>query len=305
MAEPLKYYAHGKLLLTGEYAVLDGALALAIPTTKGQWLEAEPNFTNSGFTWKSIDENGLTWFEASFSSGLMVEYTTDNDIAKRLLGILEYCVTRNPDFRNQLEGCAVTTILEFNREWGLGTSSTLIYLVSQWANVNPYRILDNSFGGSGYDIACAEAKGPILFQIENGSPQIKAVHFNPLWKESMHFIYLGKKQISRKEVTKFSDLEFNRNELVLHISEITNRVLNSGNLLEFTNALQEHEEVMSEILGYPTVYSQYFSTINCTIKSLGAWGGDFVLFIGENDALNEVRDLGYATIISWEEMLIR
>ena len=33
------FYGHGKLLLTGEYAVLDGAKALSIPTRFGQSLE--------------------------------------------------------------------------------------------------------------------------------------------------------------------------------------------------------------------------------------------------------------------------
>ena len=27
-----KFYSHGKLLITGEYAVLDGAKAIALPT---------------------------------------------------------------------------------------------------------------------------------------------------------------------------------------------------------------------------------------------------------------------------------
>ena len=32
------FYSHGKLLLTGEYLVLDGALALAVPCKLGQSL---------------------------------------------------------------------------------------------------------------------------------------------------------------------------------------------------------------------------------------------------------------------------
>ncbi|MEM0993828.1 MAG: GHMP kinase, partial [Bacteroidota bacterium] len=39
MAQPTSYYAHGKLLLTGEYAVLDGAVALAVPSKLGQRLD--------------------------------------------------------------------------------------------------------------------------------------------------------------------------------------------------------------------------------------------------------------------------
>ena len=36
MAEKLTYYSAGKLLITSEYAVIDGACALALPTKLGQ-----------------------------------------------------------------------------------------------------------------------------------------------------------------------------------------------------------------------------------------------------------------------------
>lgn len=43
--------ANGKLLLTGEYLVLDGALSLAFPTRKGQTLLAKKS-EKKGFFWK-------------------------------------------------------------------------------------------------------------------------------------------------------------------------------------------------------------------------------------------------------------
>ena len=35
------FYSNGKLLITGEYLVLDGAKALALPTKYGQYLTVE------------------------------------------------------------------------------------------------------------------------------------------------------------------------------------------------------------------------------------------------------------------------
>ena len=56
-----KFYSHGKLLISGEYAVLDGALALAVPTRFGQHMSVREN--NSGIlSWTSLDENGNAWF---------------------------------------------------------------------------------------------------------------------------------------------------------------------------------------------------------------------------------------------------
>ena len=304
MAENLKYYAHGKLLITGEYAVLDGALALAIPTKKGQWLEVESIANSQNLVWESKDENGEIWFEADFSSELEIVTSSSTEIAQRLIDILEFCISENPTFLESLQGKKVTTTLEFNRHWGLGSSSTLLHLIGQWSGVNPYKILEQTFGGSGYDLACADAKGPILYQIKNGAPVVKQVAFNPVWKQKMHFVYLGKKQVSKGEVAKYSEMNIDRVELAKKVSELTLQILDSSSQNEFENGLLAHEKLMSDNLGYPTIKSQYFESINGTFKSLGAWGGDFVLFIGEDAEIEKIKDLGFETVISWEEMVI-
>ena len=57
--------------------------------------------------------------------------------------------------------------------WGLGSSSTLISLLSQWSGVAPEKLLSTSFGGSGYDVACATAKDAIIYA--NGKTK-KEIH---------------------------------------------------------------------------------------------------------------------------------
>ena len=42
----MKFYSNGKLLITGEYFVLNGALSLALPTVYGQHLEINDNDSN-------------------------------------------------------------------------------------------------------------------------------------------------------------------------------------------------------------------------------------------------------------------
>ena len=61
------FYSHGKLLITAEYVVLDNALALAIPTKFGQFLEVEKNNSNT-ITWKSFTNTNDVWFETEFNS---------------------------------------------------------------------------------------------------------------------------------------------------------------------------------------------------------------------------------------------
>ena len=60
------FYSHGKLLISAEYAVLDGALALALPTKFGQSLTVESTPEDT-ILWKSISNKGAVWFEAEFT----------------------------------------------------------------------------------------------------------------------------------------------------------------------------------------------------------------------------------------------
>ena len=59
----MNFYSNGKLLLTGEYLVLDGAKALAIPTKFGQDLLVEP-IQEPELIWASFTNTGDCWFEA-------------------------------------------------------------------------------------------------------------------------------------------------------------------------------------------------------------------------------------------------
>ena len=69
----------------------------------------------------------------------------------------------NPEFLQSEQGFLVKTNLTFPRDWGLGTSSTLINNIAQWAKVDAFQLLWNSFSGSGYDIANAQYNTPILY----------------------------------------------------------------------------------------------------------------------------------------------
>lgn len=60
----MRHYSNGKLLLTGEYVVLDGATSLAVPTKFGQDLIVEP-IKESQLIWGSFTHTGECWFEAS------------------------------------------------------------------------------------------------------------------------------------------------------------------------------------------------------------------------------------------------
>lgn len=297
-----KYYAKGKLLITGEYAVLDGALSLAIPTKFGQWLEVHDSPSHHRIEWKSYDYNHALWFECSLDENLIILTSNDTPKAQKLRDILQQAILQNPSFKSEILGKKVITKLEFNRKWGLGSSSTLIHTISQWAQIDPYTLLDKTFGGSGYDLACADAKGPITYQINNGNRIIQPIDFQIANTENIHFIYLGQKQFSDQEIAKYSQLSFDRDYLVAQISEITQHVISTPLTENIETLLLRHEHLLSETLGYRTIKEQRFTKFTGFFKSLGAWGGDFVMFIGSQEEINTLESLGYSTILGWNEM---
>jgi len=300
------FYSHGKLLLTGEYVVLDGAIALAVPTNKGQYLTVKP-ITEPKLIWKSFDENDAVWYEEVFSLKLDDKQQYDNPISKTLLTILQVTQQLNPEFLNVDQGAYVTTKLTFPRAFGLGTSSTLISNIAKWAKVDPYKLLWNSFKGSGYDLACATSIYPLLYQIKKEHPVVDLVDFNPGFEEQIYFIYLNKKQDSKEGISHYKTLSTQSKEnAVLRINEITKSIISCKDLEEFNVLLNIHENIISELLKVPTVHKQLFSEYDKgAVKSLGAWGGDFVLVtVDDKSDLEYFTAKGYTAILSFKEMLL-
>ena len=52
------------------------------------------------------------------------------------------------------------------------------------------RFVGQTFGGSGYDVACATADSPIFYHRLSGQAHIQAVDFEPPFVEHLYFVYL-------------------------------------------------------------------------------------------------------------------
>lgn len=299
------YRSQGKLLLTGEYAVLDGALSLALPCKYGQVLTVTKKETEQLY-WKSLDHEQNIWFQTIFEAKEFNDLDTSvssPSIRTTLLSILKETIKLQPQFLEKILGHEVITYLEFPREWGLGSSSTLINNIAQWAGVNPYKLLWNTFSGSGYDIACAQHRNPILYQLQDSEPLVQAAAFDPPFKDQLYFVYLNKKQNSRDGILRFRSREFDTQALIQKISKITELILRCGELKDFENLLVQHENLLSKALGLSRVQETLFPDYPGTIKSLGAWGGDFILATGNAGTKHYFKNMGYLTVISYHDMI--
>ena len=158
-----KTTSSGKILMTSEYVILKGALALAIPTRFKQSLTFIKKKSNK-LIWESYDSKNKIWFNCEFKlPNLQLSNTSNNKKGKILQSILLSAKKINPSFLSINFGGIVKTKLDFPNNWGLGSSSTLINNISKWANIDPYKLFWSNYKGSGYDIACASNNCPILF----------------------------------------------------------------------------------------------------------------------------------------------
>ena len=322
-----QYHSHGKFLLTGEYLVLKGALALALPLKLGQSLEVETlDFNENRLQWEAWRPEGK-WFSVTLNRENLVNYSTDDpEKAMRLNRILQAVKQLNP---KAFEGNDLNfaTRLDFDPNWGLGSSSTLIANLAQWANVNPYELLKLTFGGSGYDIACATAEGPIYYQlpmsksalrqaqgpevvepVETPTPKVEPVDFNPPFTKHLFFIYLGQKQSSSKEIKTFlakaNPIDLQKD--IEAVSEISRAIPKCESLDEFGLLIQCHERIIAHCIGQEPVQKR-FPDFEGVLKSLGAWGGDFILAAiewEESQVKTYFKGKGLEVVFGYKELVL-
>ena len=300
-----KFKANGKLLLTAEYAVLDGAKALCLPCKLGQELEVSKIEGTSNFFWKAKLNDDSLWFSAEFeikSNKIELKKATQKEPAVFLLNIFNSVLVLNPNLN--LSGFSFKTKLDFPKNWGLGSSSTLIALLSEWAEINPYELLEKTFGGSGYDLACAVTNQPLFYTRNNINPIIEKIDFLPNFHEHLFFVYLNKKQNSREGIKMYRALEKNQ-KLIDEISAISKEIIKVKTLDEFNHLLTLHENLLSNHLQIPTIKDQLFPDYsNGIIKSLGAWGGDFILVSSKSKSMEYFKAKGFDTIIKYKDLIL-
>lgn len=221
--------------------------------------------------------------------------------------ILQEAHRLNPRFLDNTPPLQVQTHLEFEPNWGLGSSSTLINNVAQWAQADAYRLQFATFGGSGYDIACAMHNTPLLYQKPETGPQVQPVAFYPPFTGCLYFVHLGQKQNSRQGIQHFyTHTNSRRTWYTQQISGITQAVVISSTLPEFESLLNRHEQLVSEALSLPMVKDTHFPDFWGAVKSLGAWGGDFVL-ASSTKSPGETMDYfcgkGFTTVIPYANMI--
>ncbi len=304
----MSFYSNGKFLISGEYLVLKGARALAVPLKFGQTLNvAQSKEPDGQLRWIALVYDEF-WFEVIFDlECLEIIETSDLVKAEYLKAILKQAHLLNPKILRNTKGLIIETNANFDINWGLGSSSTLIANVANWFEVNPFDLHFNTSSGSGYDVACANADSPIFYKIKNQHPEIEKVNFNPDFKQNLYFVYLGKKQQSHQSIRNFSGKLEDRDTEIQLISEISAEFTSTHDLEEFEFFIDEHEKIMSGILETPSIKQSTYADFQGSVKSLGAWGGDFVMMTwrGEYEKLKEyLRTKKLDVVFRFDEIVL-
>lgn len=298
------FYSCGKFLITGEYFILDGAIGLALPTIYGQTLSIIYTAKYPNIIWKSFDIKSKIWFKAIFKlPSLDIIYNNDKKTAYYLHKILLSANNLKKNFFNKKIGFLIKTQLDFPKNWGLGSSSTLINNIAKWLKIDPYKLLWSSFAGSGYDIACAIYQRPILYNLVNKKPKIIFINFNPPFKNYLYFLYLNKKQDTNLAINFYRKNIYSKKQINL-ISILTKQIIYCKNLYDFEKIILYHEKLISNYLKIPTIKEKYFSDYTGAIKSLGAWGGDFVLVTFRKEMRNYFLNKGLNILIPFNNIIL-
>jgi mevalonate kinase len=301
---PSTYRANGKLLLTGEYLVLHGAKAIALPLKVGQSLTVSEQKGSDSLVWQASFQNKI-WFKCTLDTvDFRVIETNDLEKSATLRRIFRIIQSLNPEFSPKA-GTRFETTLEANPEWGFGSSSTLVSLLSQFAGVDPFILNDLIFKGSGFDIACATADGPI-FYVRNSSPE--PINLDYPFADQLFLVYSGQKKKTVHEVSSFLKEKIVPEQLIAEMSALSEAFSVCSEQHEFNQLIVQHEKLIADVIGKTPVKTEYFTDFDGEIKSLGAWGGDFYL-ISTPLHFSQVREYfenkGLTTLFRWDDLILK
>lgn len=295
-------FSPGKLMLTSEYFAIDGALVLAVPTKLGQEFSfEEKNDEKSLIYWEAYHQNKL-WLKAviNYKEWQILE-TNIPSSAEFILKTLKNVQTLSKTKFKENFTYHLTTNLQFPADYGLGSSSTLMTNLAEWAEIDPFYLNTISLGGSGYDIAVAKEKSAVLYQ---SVPEIKyeKVIFNPSFKNELIFIHLNQKQDSREGINFYRSKKKSQ-KLVDEFSNLTKNILLCNELENFSQLMLIHEQKISNFLEISTVKAKFFTDCPVFVKSLGAWGGDFVMSSKFDGFRDYFWGKGFTTIFDYSDLI--
>lgn len=268
------FKANGKVLLTGEYAVLYGAMALAVPLSAGQTLQVATPGREGFLEWQAWYGDSQ-WFQASIRlADWEMETTSNAPRCRFLIRVLRAAIAMGASIP---ESAVCICQLDFAPDWGLGSSSTFIALIAKWLNVDAFRLHQQVSSGSGYDVVCALADKPLIFSRSGAEYHAGQTSLCPDVLAQLYLVRLHRPVSTEKQLVRAKAYESRLRKVVSQVTALTIQMANTTNPAELPQLFREHENLIAWATGLQPIRDALFADFAGGVKSLGAWGGDFVL----------------------------
>lgn len=302
-------------MLCGEYAVIIGVEALALPVSLGQWMyvwEFDSPGGGDRLIWEAKEKDGSTWLNESFALPLETmeaetEKSSERDRSREVLHSMLSMVAEG--FWKTGKSYRIETQLEFDRSSGLGSSSTMVANFARFAGLDAQKVQQKVLCGSGYDVAVAELGKGLAFwknaEVANWDAWKLSADLTSKWK----IVFLGKKQNSRNALAdvKGKLMEIEKDDFLMHQLQQVCAAVKMANQVPMLEAgLEMWQAILAMSLGLETPY-QHFKfqpSKGGLCKWLGAWGGDMLLI---NDVFEESEReaLKKYKIVDWNQLVLK
>jgi hypothetical protein len=92
--------------------------------------------------------------------------------------------------------------------------------------------------------------------------------------------------------------------LISEISDITKKLLKCSTQKNFNDLIYSHEQIISKLISKKPIKQELFKDFRGEIKSLGAWGGDFIMVSSDEDPSDYFKNKGFNTVLKYSNLLI-
>lgn len=302
-------FSRGKLLLSGEYFVLGGAMSLSLPTKKGQSLKVKTiKSVDKHIIWSCFDERGSSWFYGRWDvNSLECIESTDEGTQKTVSKILSILKSLGKfDVLGYHESMIFRSVMEFPTNWGIGSSSTLIVNIAKAFDLDAMELGRKVFDGSLSDIATTMTAKSLLYKNDIAGPGWKEGSVCDEIKSQLYFVHLNEKTSTKDAISLVSNKNIMKEDDIAEISKISKNMTKTTSIEDFELLMQRHEDIVSKSLKIEKIGDKLFSDFWGKTKSLGAWGGDFIMASSQS-SLEETKayfsKLGFNTTLSYDEMI--
>ena len=149
----------------------------------------------------------------------------------------------------------------------------------------------------------SDSKYDTIFRAKKDLPAVAADSIMALSKGAIYGPYRDGDSF-KTAITNYRSKVFDTKKLILEINKITTAIVDAKNLLEFETLIEKHEATLAKILEVPPIKEKLFSDYFGSIKSLGGWGGDFIMATGNEKTPEYFKSKGFDTILNFKEMLL-